>query len=137
MRHRITSFPCVEADLMMSLTGLQSKTCNVVNIRQSSCLRAENPTGSQVRQSSITRAASDHDGNINGGCPETLTAIRPRLNATASSSASKALNVALIRAVEGLKLAGTLRVRPLVHRLMNGAAPVAGLEIVTCRVGRA
>ena len=42
-----------------------------------------------------------------------------------------------MRAVAGLKLAGTFRVRPLVHTNRNGAAAVAGFEMVTCRVGRA
>ena len=41
---------------------------------------------------------------------------------------------ALSRPVAGLKLAGRLRVCALVHSERNGAAPVAGLTMVTRRV---
>src|SRR5512141_1563189 len=37
MRHRITSFRCVEAETNVSLREMKRKTCNAVNIRQSSC----------------------------------------------------------------------------------------------------
>src|SRR3954454_16775862 len=37
MRHRITSFRCVEAKANVSLLAGKRKTCNAVNIRQFSC----------------------------------------------------------------------------------------------------
>jgi hypothetical protein len=132
MRHRITSFRCVEAEGKVIHPWAKHKTCNAVNIWQSSLLRAF-----QARQSSTTRAASAQAGTTSAACPETLNAVRPRLNAIASSSGSYALNVALSLPVAGLKLAGRLRVRPLVQTNRNGAAPVAGFEMVTDRAGRA
>jgi len=83
MRHRITSFRCVEAKGMMSLMTVQSKTCNEVNIRQSLLLRA-----GQTRQSSTTRAASAQDGMTSAAWSATLNSTRPRLKAMASRSGS-------------------------------------------------
>jgi len=40
MRHRITSFRCVEASQKMSPIALQRKTCTRVKFRQTLCLRA-------------------------------------------------------------------------------------------------
>ena len=72
MRHRITSFRCVEAKENVSRTRAQRKTCSDV----------------KFRQSSTTRATSSHDGTTRVGWPETLVPIRPRLNAIASSRPS-------------------------------------------------
>src|SRR5690348_7218023 len=46
MRHRITSFRCVEAMKKMSLSWVSRKTCIAVNNRQTSSLRAIEPLGS-------------------------------------------------------------------------------------------
>src|SRR6185437_8934938 len=40
MRHRITSFRCVEAEKKMSLSLIEHKTCNRANYRHTSPLRA-------------------------------------------------------------------------------------------------
>src|SRR5436190_8743328 len=134
MRHRITSFRCVEAVANMSLRAVKRKTCNEVNIRQFSC--ASRARQRYVRQSSITRDISDQDGTTSVGAEPTLKATRPRLNAIASSSGSKAPNSAVKRAVAGLKLAGALRLWVLVQIDRNGAAALAGLARATRRVAR-
>src|SRR5690349_9404040 len=97
MRHRITSFRCVEAALKVIHRRQECKTCNEVNIRQSLLLRA-----GQTRQSSITRAASAQDGRTSADCPETLNSTRPRLKAMASRKGSNAASVALSFPVAGL-----------------------------------
>src|SRR5436309_373699 len=129
MRHRITSFRCVEAEEKMSFIVGKRKTCTCVKFRQTLWLRA-----AQARQSSITCAASAQAGTTSAGPPDTLTPKRPRLKAIASSSGSVATTSALRRWVAGLKLAGRLRVCALVQTLRNGAAPVAGLEMMIRRV---
>jgi hypothetical protein len=69
--------------MKMSPNRVQRKTCNDVNIRQSSSLRA-----AQARQSSTTRATSGHAGTTSIGVPLTVTAMRPRLKLIASSNPS-------------------------------------------------
>ena len=110
----------------MSCCLRSRKTCNDVNIRQSSCLRA-----AQARQSSITRDASAQGGTTSAGCVPALKPTRPRLVAIASSSGSNGARSIVSRAVAGLKLAGTLRVSELVQTLRTGAAALAVLAIVT------
>jgi len=131
MRHRITSFRCVEAKWKMSLIEVQRKTCNAVNIRQSSCLRVF-----QARQSSITRAASAHGGTTKGGSVPTANPMRPRLPVMASSSGSNAAISIVSLPVAGLNAEGTLRTIELVQTLMNGAAVLARLAMLTRRVAR-
>ena len=131
MRHRITSFRCVEAKRKMSLIGPQRKTCNAVNIRQSSCLRVF-----QARQSSITRAASAHGGTTSGGSTPTVKPTRPRLLVMASSSGSNAASSIVSLPVAELNADGTLRVIELVQTLMNGAAALARLAMATRRLAR-
>ena len=61
MRHRITSFRCVEADVKMSFLRVQRKTCNEVNIRQSSLLRAERIRRGNPRSTRATVRPRRHD----------------------------------------------------------------------------
>src|SRR3569833_3115332 len=55
MRHRITSFRCVEAVLKMSLPEILRKTCNRVNYRHTSALRDSDA------------AILDHPANVRPG----------------------------------------------------------------------
>ena len=64
----------------------------------------------------------------------TLTPMRPRLNASESSSGSFDTRSMLMRLVSGLKLAGTARTAELVQMIIVAAAAVAGLAIITRRV---
>ena len=118
MRHRITSFRCVEANANMSPLGPQRKTCIAI----------------QIRQSSTVRAASGHAGITSGTAPGIDTAIRPRLKAIPSSKLSNAGSSAVTRIALGSKRAGRLRAAELVHRKMLGAGVALVRAIVTLRV---
>src|SRR5438105_13263272 len=133
MRHRITSFRCVEAASKMIHARLKRKTCIRVNNRHTSPLRA---ACGQTRQSSITRATCAQGGTTSAGCVPTVKATRPRLDAIASSKGSKFARSIVSLPVAGSKLDATLRLSELVQTLMNGAAADAGLAIVTRRVAR-
>src|SRR5438309_10320114 len=132
MRHRITSFRCVEAEEECDSSSLEVQDLYLREISaNSSPSRDRHPP--QTRQSSITRAVSAHGGTTNGGCVPTVNAMRPRLEAMASSKESKAASSIVRRAVAGLKLDATLRVCELVQTLIKGAAAVAVRPIVTRR----
>ena len=118
----------------MSRTKRERKTCNDVKIRHYLAPSADG--ANQLRQSSTTRAISGHAGATNGGAPATPTPIRPRLNASPSSSGSYAARSTSMRLVSGLKLAAMLRDAELVHTCRNGAAAVAAFETVTRRDAR-
>ena len=135
MRHRITSFRCVEAVKKMSFCGAERKTCNAVNIRQTSLLRtkANHP---HTRQSSITRATSAQGGTTKAATPDVLNPILPRLEAIASSSGSIACRSALTRAAEASYVAGRLLLCELVQTHSDGEAAGAALRRVTRRVER-
>ena len=71
MRHRITSFRCVIADVQIGMIAAKIKSC----------------IARQFRQSSMLRAASGEAGRTSR-TPPPSTMNRPRLNAIASSTAS-------------------------------------------------
>ena len=120
MRHRITSFRCVEAKVIMSPGEVQCKTCNVI----------------QFRQSSMARVGSGQFGTTSGGAPATPTAKRDLLNARASSNLSNAGTSALTRAVAASYVAGIERAAELVHNCTVGDAALAGRIKITRRVAR-
>ena len=118
----------------MSRHATKRKTCNGVNIRQSSL--ASRGRDAQPRQSSMMRAGSTQAGSTSGGAPATVTPKRPRLNVIASSSGSYACSSALSWPVAGLKLVATARLAELVQTEKLATAALAGFAIATRRVAR-
>ena len=112
MRHRITSFRCVEAGHSMLWFVVINKTC----------------ISSQFRQSSMLRAASGQAGIARiGPAPSDIRNL-PRLNAIASSSGSLASK---------RPPRGSVRMSELVANVSGPvAAPELGRVIVTVRVVR-
>src|SRR5437764_11954482 len=107
MRHRITSFRCVEADKECDSSSLEVQVLYLREISaNSSPSRDRHPP--QTRQSSITRAGSAHGGTTSGGCVPTVKAMRPRLEAMASSNESNAASSIVSPPGAGLKLDATL-----------------------------
>ncbi len=120
----------------MSSTRPQRKTCNEVNIRQSSL--PSRPT-LQARQSSTTRAASAQAGTTSVGCPdiadrEASAAECHRVEQRIERAQGRAdhapfAGLKLRRHVAGQASWST--------RTGTALRRVAGFEIVTCRVERA
>jgi len=117
----------------MSIRKAKRKTCNEVNIRQSSLASRSRR---HERQSSITFADSGQAGTTNAGRPATDTANRPRLNAMASSNGSRDSTVAVTRAVPASNAAATSRADDVVHRFNAEAAALAPFEIEILRAAR-
>src|SRR4051812_9027385 len=109
MRHRITSFRCVEADeeCDSSPSEVQDLYLREFSANSSPSRDRRSP---QTRQSSIARAGSAHGGTTSGGCVPTVNAMRPRLETIASSNESNAASSMVSRPVAGLNLDATLRV---------------------------
>ena len=82
----------------------------------------------------MARAASGQAGTTRGEAPAIEAAIRPRLNATASSRPSFAASSAVTRKAFGSNRAGNVREAELVHKYSVGAAAVWMREIDTRRV---
>ena len=97
MRHRITSFRCVEASARMRSKRRTFKSCNAL----------------YFRQSSTARAASGQAGTTSRGAPATSTANLPRLKAMASSKGSVAGRLAIQGSVRSPLLVRTTRGAPL------------------------
>ena len=84
----------------------------------------------------MARVGSGQFGTTSGEPPETPTAKRARLNASASSNLSKAGTSALIRALAESDVAGSERAARLVHSCSVGADALAGRMKITRRVAR-
>ena len=118
MRHRITSFRYVETKSNMSPRGLERKTCNA----------------NQIRQSSIVRAASGQAGITKASAPVITTAMRPRLNAIASSKGSRAASSRRTRDDAASNRAPSERDASVVQMKRPGALVALAREIITRRV---
>src|SRR5438309_3710738 len=132
MRHRITSFRCVEAEENDDSCAAEVQDLYSREFSANS-LPSRDPAD-QARQSSNTCAASGPGGTTSGGWLATVNPTRPRLFASPSSSGSYAPTSIVTLPVAALKLEGTLRDSELVQILRNGAATIAALAIVTRRV---
>src|SRR5689334_4379921 len=132
MRHRITSFRCVEATSKMSHAWLNTRLVIArICVR---LLRFVPPI--QTRQSSITLPTSDQGGITSAATPDVLNPIRPRLEAIASSSGSNAARSAATRPAAASKVAGKVFFSELVHTHIVGDAEDAAFRRATRRVDR-
>ena len=136
MRHRITSFRCVEARAKMSLCWPQRKTCNDVNIRHifaasRQAFRRGNPRQPAQFRPTAGRPAAPIRTTLNADPP---AARRQRIEQRIEGR--QALRVSRAgRGIEARRQA--LRLASSSRRCRNGAAALAGLAIVTRRVERA
>src|SRR6185503_15689828 len=74
MRHRITSFRCVEAASKMSLSAILRKTCNRVNYRHTSALRDSD--AAILDYPADVRPGRDDQGCESGGAEPDAAAAR-------------------------------------------------------------